>query len=202
MTDFGKIIKQLGVEDVNAWGLLVSNLVYTSEYNWWVKNTTVGQTYTPEAIIALLGDDMTVNSKKNIVSAYKNIFISTEQVGMELGLGLCEYQLKNGKRYLDSITRGKWQNPDSRVILYSLFKFAEACGNYYQFTLNRLLNHDIESDGISPTQIFGLDRDTMEKILTGLSVNYPDFINASFTHDLDNITLREGKTSQDVLGLF
>ncbi len=202
LTDFGQKVKQLGVEDVNAWGLMVSNLVYTSEYNWWVKNTVVDQTYTPEAIMAMLGDDMTVNSKKNIVSAYKNIFISTEQVGTELGLGLCDYQLKNGKRYLESIRRGKWQNPDPRVILYSLFKFAEACGNYCQFTLKRLLNHDIESDGISPTQIFGLDRDTMEKLLTGLSVNYPEFINASFTLDLDNITLREGKTSQDVLELF
>lgn len=202
LTDFGQKVKQLGVEDVNAWGLMVSNLVYTSEYNWWVKNTVVDQTYTPVAIMAMLGDDMTVNSKKNIVSAYKNIFISTEQVGTELGLGLCDYQLKNGKRYLESITRGKWKNPDPRVILYSLFKFAEACGDYYQFTLKRLLNHDIESDGISPTQIFGLDRNTMEKLLTGLSVNYPEFINASFTLDLDNITLREGKTSQDVLELF
>lgn len=202
LTDFGQKVKQLGVEDVNAWGLMVSNLVYTSEYNWWVKNTVADQTYTPVAIMAMLGDDMTVNSKKNIVSAYKNIFISTEQVGTELGLGLCDYQLKNGKRYLESITRGKWKNPDPRVILYSLFKFAEACGDYYQFTLKRLLNHDIESDGISPTQIFGLDRNTMEKLLTGLSVNYPEFINASFTLDLDNITLREGKTSQDVLELF
>ena len=40
---------------------------------------------------------------------------------------------------------------------------------------------------ISPTEIFGLDRETMEKILNGLSVNYPDFISASFTLDLDNI---------------
>lgn len=184
LTDFGQKVKQLGVEDVNAWGLMVSNLVYTSEYNWWVKNTVVDQTYTPAAIMAMLGDDMTVNSKKNIVSAYKNIFISTEQVGTELGLGLCDYQLKNGKRYLESITRGKWKNPDPRVVLYSLFKFAEACGDYYQFTLKRLLNHDIESDGISPTQIFGLDRNTMEKLLTGLSVNYPEFINASFTLDV------------------
>lgn len=173
LTDFGQKVKQLGVEDVNAWGLMVSNLVYTSEYNWWVKNTVVDQTYTPAEIMAMLGDDMTVNSKKNIVSAYKNIFISTEQVGTELGLGLCDYQLKNGKKYLESITRGKWKNPNPRVILYSLFKFAEACGDYYQFTLKRLLNHDIESDGISPTQIFGLDRNTMEKLLTGLSVNYP-----------------------------
>ena len=85
---------------------------------------------------------------------------------------------------------------------YEVFKFAEACGDYYQFTLSRLLNHDIDSDGVSPTEIFGLERDQMEKILNGLSINYPDFINASFTLDLDNITLNSEKTSADVLSLF
>lgn len=101
-----------------------------------------------------------------------------------------------------AITRMSWQNPNPLVILYSLYKFAEACGDYHQFTLSRLLNHDIESDGVSPTEIFGLDRNQMEKILNGLTINYPDFINASFTLDLDNITLNSEKTSQDVLSLF
>lgn len=101
-----------------------------------------------------------------------------------------------------TITRMSWQNPNPLVILYSLYKFAEACGDYYQFTLSRLLNHDIDSNGISPTEIFGLDRNQMEKILNGLTINYPDFINASFTLDLDNITLSSEKTSKDVLSLF
>ena len=88
------------------------------------------------------------------------------------------------------------------MILYSLYKFAEACGDYWQFTLVRLLNHGIESDGVSPTQIFGLDRSDMEPILKGLAVTYPEFISVSFTHDLDNIDLRPDKTSADVLMLF
>lgn len=202
LTEFGITVKNIGIETVEAWALMVCNLAYTSEYNWWIKNTIVNQTYTPNAIYSMLDDGMSKNSKDHIVSAYKNIFISTTQVGEELGLGICDYEIKSGKRYLNSITRGTWQTPDPRVILYSLFKFAEACGDYYQFTLSRLLNHEIDSDGISPTQIFGLDREQMEKILTGLSINYPEFINASFTHDLDNITLRSDKTAQDVLTLF
>mgnify|MGYP000493099688 CR=1 FL=1 len=201
-TDFGALIDKLGIDSVLAWALLVCNLAYTSEYNWWIRHTIVGQTYTTDAIVSMLGDDMSNNSKSHIASAYKNIFISTPQVGNELGLGICDYEVRKGRRYLNSITRSKWQNPDPRVILYSLYKFAEGCGGYYQFTLGRLLNHDIDSDGISPTEIFGLDRDQMEKLLTGLSVNYPEFINASFTLDLDNITLRSEKTSQDVLALF
>lgn len=201
-TEFGAVIDKIGIESVVAWALLVCNLSYTAEYNWWIKNTTVGQTYTTDAIISLLGDDMTKNSKAHIASAYKNIFISTPQVGNDLGLGICDFEIRKGRRYLNSITRSSWQNPDSRVILYALYKFAESCGGYYQFTLNRLLNHEIDSDGVSPTEIFGLDRDQMEKLLTGLSVNYPEFINATFTLDLDNITLRSEKSSQDVLTLF
>ena len=103
---------------------------------------------------------------------------------------------------MNSIYRKSWSNPVSEVILYSLYKFAEACGDYYQFTLETLLDDSIERDGVSPTRIFGLDRETMIPILNGLSVNYPDFISASFTLDLDNITLDPEKTSADVLQIF
>jgi len=42
----------------------------------------------------------------------------------------------------------------------------------------------------------------MEKILTGLNINHPDFITAQFNLDLDTITLNADKTSADVLALF
>jgi phosphoadenosine phosphosulfate reductase len=103
------------------------------------------------------------------------------------------------KSKLIAVYRTGWSAPDERVILYSLYKFAEACGNYKQFTLSRLLDHSIESDGVSPTQIFGLDRDTMEKILNGLTFNYPDLIEARFTLGLDNITLKSELSSSEIL---
>ena len=112
------------------------------------------------------------------------------------------YNIKNDKRYLNSIQRIVWQDADARVILYSLYKFAEACGDYYQFTLTRLMDITVESDGVSPVQIFGLDKDTMTGILKGLATNYPDYISVAFTLDLDNINLRQEKTSTDVLDLF
>ena len=115
-----------------------------------------------------------------------------------LGLGEA-YREKNRAV---SITRRSWDNPDLVVILYSLYKFAEACGGYYQFSLETLLDDSIERDGVSPTRIFGLTEETMKPILNGLSSRYPDFISASFTLDLDNITLKSDKTSDDVLLLF
>ena len=160
-----------------------------------MKNIDFSVAYTPDSIYAILDDTMSKNSRSHIVSAYKNILISNPYFGNEIGLGACDYELKGGKRMWNSVVRLAWKTPNPLVVLYSLYKFAEACGDYYQFTLSRLLNHDIESDGISPTEIFGLNRDQMEKLLNGLSINYPDFINASFTLDLDNITLNRAPGS-------
>lgn len=199
---FGKVIDNIGIENSDAWALILCNLTYTSEFNWWVKNIDFSTTHTPDTIYAMLDDSMSKNSRSHIVSAYKNTLISIPQLSNEIGLGVCDYTLKNGKRFWNSVVRIPWENPNPLVILYSLYKFAEACGDYHQFTLSRLLNHDLESDGVSPTEIFGLDRNQMEKILNGLTINYPDFLNASFTLDLDNITLNSEKTSQDVLNLF
>ena len=67
---------------------------------------------------------------------------------------------------------------------------------------SRLLDKDVESDGVSPTEIFCLERGAMEKILTGLNINHPDFITAQFNLGLDTITLNTDKTSADVLALF
>lgn len=201
-SSFGTIVDCIGIDSVEAWALMLCNLAYTSEFNWWIKNIEFSVVYTPDSIYAMLDDSMSNNSRSHIVSAYKNILISTPQLGIEIGLGSCDYELKNGKRIWKSVVRLPWKTPNPLIILYSLFKFAEACGGYHQFTLSRLLNHDIDSDGVSPTEIFGLDRDQMERILNGLSINHPDFINASFTLDLDNITLNSEKTSQDVLKLF
>ena len=144
--------------------------------------------------------------KRNVVDAFKILLIKTP-LGSEIGLGHCDYDEKvssNGNETisLNSLQRDTWKNPDPLVILYSLYKFAEACGGYYQFTLTRLLDHDVDSDGVSPTEIFGLDRTIMEKLLNGLTINYPDFITAQFNLDLDTITLNADKKSEDVLTLF
>ena len=59
-----------------------------------------------------------------------------------------------------------------------------------------------EDEGANVGEIFGIDRESFKKMLLGMSINYPEFINASFTHDLSRIVLREDKTSEDVLELF
>lgn len=191
-----EIIDQIGIDNLSSWGIMLVNLAYTPQINWYIKRLKMHETYSKEYTLSLLVSDGAKESWVNDIWSSFGRFL--ELPFNEVGMGHSEKL----KRHIVSITRTPWQNPDPRVILYSLYKFAEKCGGYYQFTLGRLLNHEIESEGVSPTEIFGLDRNQMEKLLTGLSVNYPEFINASFTLDLDNITLRSEKTSQDVLKLF
>ena len=106
-----------------------------------------------------------------------------------------------GGKNFTTLERKKAKVEDARVVLFSLYKFAEATDGWYQFTLSRLMN-DAQCSGVSPTKIFGIKYEEMQRLLNGLSTNYPEFINATFTHDLEKISLVAEKTSQDVLNLF
>lgn len=209
-SDFASVMFDYGCDSTTMWAMLLCNLAYTPQFNWFIKNVPFHEEITTDRLKYMLNEVMENDEKglgkRNITDAFKSLLIKTP-FGSELGIGRCDYEEKTNAIGNETITlktfyRDAWKNPDPLVILYSLYKFAEACGDYYQFTLNRLLAHDTDSDGVSPTEIFGLERDQMEKLLNGLSVNHPDFITTSFTLDLDNITLNAYKTSQDVLSLL
>lgn len=209
-SDFAKVLFTYGSDSDVTWALMLCNLVYTAEFNWFVKNIVPHETITLDQMKYMLNDVMENDAKglgkRNVTDAFK-ILLTKTPFGEAIGLGKCDFEEKvnasgNEIITLNSFYRDTWKTPNPEVVLYSLYKFAEACGDYYQFTLNRLLDHVVDSDGISPTEIFNLERDTMEKILTGLNINHPDYITAQFNLDLDTITLNADKTSADVLALF
>lgn len=191
-----EIIDKIGLESQISWAIMLTNLAYTPQINWFVRRFKMNEEYTKGYTIQMLVDDGAKETwASDIWSSFGRLLALPFN---EVGMGYTEKE----KRSIVALKRTPWEFPEPVAILYSLYKFAEACGGYYEFTLRRLLDHEAESEGVSPTQIFGLDEDQMKKILNGLSVNYPEFINASFTLDLDNITLRREKTSADVLELF
>lgn len=197
ITPTTELISKIGWESESAWGIILSNFAYNTQCAWYIKNLDIGRLYSRETVAdMLMAVGVSKSDATSIISAFKRL--CELPLGTKLNFGIVA---EKGKQ-IKSLARNKSTLEDNRVVLYSLYKFAEACEGYYQFTLTRLLGHTIESAGLSPTQIFGLDRDDMERYLNGLSAKYPDFINATFTHDLDKITLREDKTSNDVLTLF
>jgi len=193
-TSFAELISQIGWETDTAQGLILINLVAENpQMEWYVNHFDVGRTYARQTVEDMLtAVDVKPKDAKSIAKSYKRL-VETP-LGTSLHWG---FVTDDG-----DLVRTKCSVSDPRVLLYGLFKFAEKCKDYKEFTLATLLNDSIDRDGISPTRTFGLDRDDMTPLLLGLSAKYPEFITASFTHDLEKITLAEDKSSQDVLDLF
>ena len=194
ITPFGELISLLRWDTAESLGLILLNLVFKNpQVEWYVVNFDIGRLYArKQAEEMLVAFDVKPPVAKSICSAFKRL--TETPLGTILRWG---YVTDEG-----DLVRTKCSVSDPRVVLYGLFKFAEKCSDYKEFTLATLLNESIDRDGISPTRIFGLDRDDMTPLLLGLSAKYPEFITASFTHDLEKIKLAEDKSSQDVLDLF
>ena len=193
-SSFAELISRIGWETDTAWGLILINLVCNnSQIGWYVKSLDVCRAYDKKFVEEmLLAGEVKEKAAKSVVKSYKRLI--EIPLGTNLRFG---FVADNG-----DLVRTKCSVSEPRVVLYSLFKFAEKCNDFKGFTLATLLNENIDRDGISPARIFGLDRDDMTPLLLGLSAKYPEFITASFTHDLEKITLAEDKSSQDVLDLF
>lgn len=195
-TKTAEIIEKLGLDNESSWGIIFTNLCYAPQVGWFVLNTNLEKEYIKSNLSSMMIEAGAKESWTN------DIFSSLVRLS-ELPLGKVGFGTAiREKQRAVSIVRKSWDNPDPRVILYSLYKFAEACGDYYQFSLSTLLDDTIERDGVSPTRIFGLSRETMVPILNGLTVNYPEFISASFSLGLETIDLHSDKNAQDVLTLF
>ena len=197
-TSFAAQIKKIGWDTESALGLILINLVHSNpQMRFYVENLPIDKRISRKVVEENLRSlEVSEKDAKSIAKAFKRL--------CETPLGTV---LKFGKtttngRNLDSLTRTKARINDGRIFLYGLYKFAEGCEGYYQFTLTRLMDTEIDSAGVSPLKIFGITRDEAEQFLNGLSANYPEFINASFTHDLEKISLNADKTSEDVLKLF
>lgn len=180
------------------WALLLCNLVYTPQIGWLIRHSEPGSTLRINEMENLLAADQTKHTVDDVIASLRNIMLKTP-LGNALSFAR---PVMDGKKYM-GLERGSWATPDPLVILYSLYKFAEAGqGGYYDFSLGSLMQEGVERDGVSPAQLFGIDRDTMEGLVKGLSVNHPDFVSVSFSLGLDNIRLNPEKRSTDVLALF
>ena len=195
-TEFTALVQKLGWNTATAWGLILVNLVNNNpQMRWYVENFPVGEGIAREVVEEnLQAMGVSVKDSRSIVKAFKRL--CEIPLGTELHFGTT-----SDNRKLVTLTRTKSRADDRRVILYALYKFAEASGGWYQFTLTRLVSNS-DSAGVSPAKIFGIEREEFQQLLNGLSANYPDFINATFTHDLEKISLVAEKNSNDVLNLF
>lgn len=197
LTKIFSMLKSGGLDNPSAWGLILSNFAYNEQCKWYINNMPIGLEFKRDSIAEMLMDaGVSKGDSTSIINAFKRF--CELPLGYVLNFGFTS--VKGGK--IEALGRAKTTIDDERVLLYSLYKYAEACDGYYQFNLNTLMDSNIDSVGISPVKIFGFERDEMEAMLRGLSAKYNDFIDADFTHDLEKIALRDYHTSIDVLDLF
>lgn len=190
------LIKKIGWKSDVSWGIMIANFVENPQFRWYVCNLDLGVNYSREKVSdMLIANEVSKADATSIINAFKRF--AELPMGTSLNWGSVE---TNG-RQTESICRSKCIISDNRVVLYALYKFAEQCGDYKEFTLSWMMNDEIARDGISPTRLFGLEREETKSILLGLTARYPEFINATFTNDLEKISLTD-KTSADVLKLF
>lgn len=191
-TPFAELVKKFGWDREAALGLMLTNLVFNNvQIRWFVENLPLEKNVPREEVESkLFSLGVTKNSAQAILRSFGRL--SGTAFGLVLKFGKVAYA---GKR-LVTLTRTKVKVPDGRVILYALYKFSELSGER-QFTLSELLE-----ETLSPAKIFGLSIEELEQFLNGLSANYSEYLNATFTHDLEKISLAVDKSTDDILKLF
>ena len=194
VTAFAQMGVSTGWDTDTFLGLMLVNLVANNpQMEWYVRAMDIGRAYRRDELEdSLTADGQSKDNISSIINAFKRI--TETPIGTTLHFGHVNDE--------GDLVRTNCSVSDPRVVLYGLFKFAEKCNDYREFTLATLLNDSIDRDGLSPTRIFGFDRNDMMPRLLGLSAKYPEFITASFTYDLEKIVLADDKSSQDVLDLF
>lgn len=186
-----------GWQSAITWGLALSNFAYNAQCKWFIMNMDIDIQYERSHISdMLIAEGVKKDDATSIINSFKRL--CKLPLGTVFNFGYVE---EKGIQ-INSLCRTKCVIEDNRVLLYALYKFAEKCSLNGEFSLAYLYNEQVERSGISPVRIFGLyNREELKSMLLGLSAAYPEFINATFTNDLQTITLR-GKTSTDVLNLF
>jgi phosphoadenosine phosphosulfate reductase len=189
---------RIGWDGAVGQGIILVNVVSSNpQFKWYVQKLDVGMDYPRKTVEEMLAaDDVSAKDANSIVKAFKRI------VKTPLGTVLRFGSVTGVGEKIATLQRTPCVVTEPLVMLYALHKFSEACGDYRQFTLGRLMDFSVDSDGISPAQVFGIERERLRGMLEGLAVNHGDFITVSFTHDLEKISLVEGKTSTDVLPLI
>lgn len=193
-TPFAELISNIGWESDTALGLMLVNLAMENpQIAWYINNMDLGMYYERKQVEdMLIATEVKPKDAKSIVKAFKRI-VDTP-FGTQLNFGYVTDE--------EDLVRTKCSISDNRVVLYALYQFASKCNLNREFSVAYLLDESVERDAISPIKLFGLyDEEELKSILLGLSARYPEFINVTYTNDLQTITLRE-KTANDVLALF
>ncbi|HED00227.1 MAG TPA: phosphoadenosine phosphosulfate reductase [Proteobacteria bacterium] len=189
LTPLGERLKALGVESLLTWQVIWANLAMRSELvGWYLENVAWGEGCTKRELVDLIPDTLSKATRENAIKALVGILRDTP-LG-EMGLGLV---VRRDSRTV-AVEKKGLEKVDQLAVLYSLYAYAEG-NERYGLTLEELYHEP----RLGPYRLYGLQRDVLRQILRGLSSSLPQLISVEMVMDLDNIHLRQNRSSQDVL---
>lgn len=197
VTPLGEKLTAMGPYNPFVWAVIWANLAYNSTIcRWYCFNAELGAQYEKGDLVALLGDQFSQANRENAITALTDT-LRQSPVGASLKQGIPVELSKNSFSYL----RNGWDYPHAVALLYTLYLYSEKTGKK-SFTFTELVNshNSMDSKGISPSVIYGLDIKAFREAVQGLALSYPKYIRVSFVANLDNIVL-EDYTSLDILDL-
>ncbi|HCF89832.1 MAG TPA: hypothetical protein DHD79_02200 [Firmicutes bacterium] len=198
LTPLCERLRAFGAGNPLVWAIIWTNLAYNSVITkWYMLYTQTGETYEKAELVFMLGDDYSLSTRDNAVTALLET-LRHSPLGSVLKQGI---PIPDGASF--RFVKQGWDTPESTAILYALYKFAEETGRY-TFTLSGLAGArgNSEAKGVDPVSIFGLNPNSFKDIVQDIALQYPEFIRVTFVQDLDNIILVPEKKSIDVTDLM
>ena len=92
VTETGKILREIGADDLFTWAVIWTNLAKNSSLiSWYVNNLEWGKTYTREELLELMGDNLSLATRKNGLQSLVELFRDTP-LGEDLGVEIPEFK--------------------------------------------------------------------------------------------------------------
>ncbi|CAA7603115.1 Phosphoadenosine phosphosulfate reductase family [Acididesulfobacillus acetoxydans] len=191
-------LEPLGPFNPVVWAIIWTNLAYNSVIcKWYMLYAPVGEVYEKNDLVFMLGDDYSQSTRDNAITALLETFRHSP-IGSTLKQGI---PISTGASY--KFSKSGWESPNAVAILFSLYKWAEATGEY-TFSLHKTMIENRRNAnwlGVDPGAIFGISDDNLKEILQSLALQFEEFIRVSFQVNLDNVILCRDINLIDILNL-
>jgi len=198
-TPLVNLFRKYGGESSLGWEFIWIALVNNAALlKWFIIATDINESYTVEQLSEMLGTSNPSLGKSTIdggLAALKDM-LTKSPLGGENAVTFPEMK---GRTVVNITRKAKKVNP--LTILYGLYFIAQKTERG-SFSVRELLTADEESAYVSPITAFGIPVDTFKKQCEGLKSKYPDYIETTFTHGNDELTVFTKKhTIEDIITL-
>ena len=193
------VVKKYGSTNTFPWELIWISLANNAILiKWFVSVISYDEEYPIDRMINILSDNYPSLGKSSIKDGLTSLKETIMRSPLGENDGIAHVELKG--KVVQSITR-QAKEVSPLTLLYGLYLIAAKAGRS-GFTVRELMTADMESSFVSPLVAFGISPETFKKQCEGLRSRFPDYIETTFTHGNDEITIFPAKYNiEDILKL-